>query len=61
LEIIDSEYAPLRVLFGFEAPAMINGMYQEGLQTWRDWEGVSRRAQGGPRASSQPGVGYTMA
>jgi hypothetical protein len=51
LEIIDSENPSLRVFFGSDAPAMIRGIYQEGKQTWRDWEGVSRPAQGGPRAS----------
>jgi hypothetical protein len=26
---------------------MITELYQQRLQTWRDWEAVSRRAQGG--------------
>ena len=50
-EIIDSENPPLRVLFGSEVCAMITGIYQDGKHTWRDREGVSRRAQRGPRAS----------
>jgi NAD(P)-dependent dehydrogenase (short-subunit alcohol dehydrogenase family) len=47
LEIIDSENPPLRVLFGSAMPAMVAGIYEQRLQTWRDWEAVSRRAQGG--------------
>jgi NAD(P)-dependent dehydrogenase (short-subunit alcohol dehydrogenase family) len=46
LEIVDSDNPPLRVLFGSSATAMITELYHERLQTWRDWEAVSRRAQG---------------
>jgi NAD(P)-dependent dehydrogenase (short-subunit alcohol dehydrogenase family) len=47
LEIVDSDNPPLRALFGAAATAMITELYQQRLQTWRDWEAVSRRAQGG--------------
>jgi NAD(P)-dependent dehydrogenase (short-subunit alcohol dehydrogenase family) len=47
LEIVDSDNPPLRVLFGSGANAMITDIYEQRLQTWRDWEAVSRRAQGG--------------
>ena len=47
LEIVDSDNPPLRALFGTAATAMITELYQQRLQTWRDWEAVSRRAQGG--------------
>lgn len=46
LEIVDSDNPPLRALFGSAATAMITEIYQQRLQTWRDWEAVSRRAQG---------------
>jgi NAD(P)-dependent dehydrogenase (short-subunit alcohol dehydrogenase family) len=46
LEIVDAEKPPLRVLFGTAAPAMIAGIYQERLTTWREWQAVSVRAQG---------------
>jgi NAD(P)-dependent dehydrogenase (short-subunit alcohol dehydrogenase family) len=47
LELVDSDNPPLRVLFGSAATAMITEIYEQRLQTWRDWEAVSRRAQGG--------------
>lgn len=46
LEIVDSDNPPLRALLGSAATAMISEIYQQRLQTWRDWEAVSRRAQG---------------
>jgi NAD(P)-dependent dehydrogenase (short-subunit alcohol dehydrogenase family) len=47
LELVDSDNPPLRVLFGSTATAMITEIYEQRLQTWRDWEAVSRKAQGG--------------
>lgn len=47
LEIVDADNPPLRALFGSRASAMITGIYEQRLQTWREWEGVSRKAQGG--------------
>jgi NAD(P)-dependent dehydrogenase (short-subunit alcohol dehydrogenase family) len=47
LELVDADNPPLRVLFGSSATAMITEIYEQRLQTWRDWEAVSRRAQGG--------------
>ncbi len=46
LEIVDSDDPPLRALFGSAATAMITEIYQQRLQSWNDWEAVSRRAQG---------------
>ncbi|HYB35340.1 MAG TPA: SDR family NAD(P)-dependent oxidoreductase [Mycobacterium sp.] len=46
LEIVDAEKPPLRVLFGSDVLSRVADIYQQRLQTWRDWEAVSRRAQG---------------
>ncbi|MFE2093015.1 SDR family NAD(P)-dependent oxidoreductase [Streptomyces sp. NPDC002596] len=46
LQIIDAENPPLRVLFGTEPIEVIEPLYAQRLQTWADWEHVSRRAQG---------------
>lgn len=48
LEIVDSENPPLRALFGSTVAARITEIYQQRLQTWRDWEAVARRAHGDP-------------
>lgn len=45
LEIVDAEKPPLRVLFG-DTFDRVAGIYQQRLQTWQDWAGVSQRAQG---------------
>jgi NAD(P)-dependent dehydrogenase (short-subunit alcohol dehydrogenase family) len=46
LDIVDAGEPPLRVLFGSQAPEMIYPIYERRLQTWRDWEATSKRAQG---------------
>ena len=47
LQIVDAENPPLRVLFGTEPIEIIKPVYEQRLQTWSDWEHVSRIAQGG--------------
>ncbi|MCX4681278.1 SDR family NAD(P)-dependent oxidoreductase [Streptomyces sp. NBC_01433] len=46
LQIVDAENPPLRVLFGTEPIEIIEPVYAQRLQTWADWEHVSRVAQG---------------
>jgi NAD(P)-dependent dehydrogenase (short-subunit alcohol dehydrogenase family) len=46
LDIVDSDNPPLRALLGATATTIITDLYQGRLQSWRDWEAVSRRAQG---------------
>ncbi|HEU4360375.1 MAG TPA: SDR family NAD(P)-dependent oxidoreductase [Mycobacterium sp.] len=47
LEIVDAEDPPLRVLFGADVLGRVSEIYQQRLTDWREWEAVSRRAQGG--------------
>ncbi|MFE4967079.1 SDR family NAD(P)-dependent oxidoreductase [Streptomyces sp. NPDC056660] len=46
LQIVDAENPPLRVFFGTEPIEIIAPLYAERLQTWADWQHVSRTAQG---------------
>ncbi|MEV6591306.1 SDR family NAD(P)-dependent oxidoreductase [Streptomyces acidicola] len=46
LEIVDAENPPLRVLFGTEPIEIVEPLYAQRLQTWADWQYVSRIAQG---------------
>ncbi|MFD3587727.1 SDR family NAD(P)-dependent oxidoreductase [Streptomyces sp. NPDC058683] len=46
LQIVDAENPPLRVLFGTEPIEIVSPLYAERLQTWADWQHVSRIAQG---------------
>ncbi|WP_405603119.1 SDR family NAD(P)-dependent oxidoreductase [Streptomyces sp. NBC_00081] len=46
LQIVDAENPPLRVLFGTEPIEIIEPAYAQRLQTWTDWQHVSRTAQG---------------
>ena len=45
LEIVDAENPPLRVFFGTEPMEIVEPLYAQRLQTWADWEHVSRIAQ----------------
>jgi NAD(P)-dependent dehydrogenase (short-subunit alcohol dehydrogenase family) len=45
LEIVDAQNPPLRVFFGTEPMEIIEPLYAQRLQTWADWEHVSRIAQ----------------
>lgn len=44
LKVVDSENPPLRVLFGTQAFDIAQGIHAGRMQTWRDWEAVSRDA-----------------
>ncbi|WP_329565244.1 SDR family NAD(P)-dependent oxidoreductase [Streptomyces sp. NBC_01361] len=46
LRIVDAENPPLRVLFGTEPIEILEPIYAQRLQTWADWQDVSRIAQG---------------
>ena len=48
LEVVDSPNPPLRVVFGDGPLALATAKYEQRLATWRAWEPVSLRAQGGP-------------
>jgi NAD(P)-dependent dehydrogenase (short-subunit alcohol dehydrogenase family) len=45
LQIVDAENPPLRVFFGTEPMEIVEPLYAQRLQTWADWEHVSRTAQ----------------
>jgi hypothetical protein len=45
LELVDTDKPPARLLLGRPFPD-IEAIYQERLQTWRDWQPVSLRAFG---------------
>ncbi|MFD8725402.1 SDR family NAD(P)-dependent oxidoreductase [Streptomyces sp. NPDC059629] len=46
LQIVDAENPPLRVLFGSQPVDLVKGLYAQRLQTWAEWEELSRAAQG---------------
>ncbi|NUU25895.1 MAG: SDR family NAD(P)-dependent oxidoreductase [Streptomycetaceae bacterium] len=46
LTLADTENPPLRVLFGTGFHPMIRKVYADRLQTWDDWQDLSRQAQG---------------
>jgi NAD(P)-dependent dehydrogenase (short-subunit alcohol dehydrogenase family) len=46
LEIVDAENPPLRVFFGTAPLGIATADYESRLATWREWEHVSRTAQG---------------
>ncbi|SMB85552.1 SDR family oxidoreductase [Deinococcus hopiensis] len=46
LKVVDSETPPLRIMFGGQAFDIAQGLYAKRVQTWKDWETVSREAQG---------------
>jgi NAD(P)-dependent dehydrogenase (short-subunit alcohol dehydrogenase family) len=45
LQIVDAQNPPLRVFFGTEPMEIVEPLYAQRLQTWADWEHVSRTAQ----------------
>lgn len=45
LQIVDADNPPLRVLFGAQPIELVKHLYAQRLQTWADWEPVSRAAQ----------------
>ncbi|ONH23610.1 SDR family oxidoreductase [Pseudofrankia asymbiotica] len=46
LQIVDAENPPLRVLFGSQPVEIAKQLYAQRLQTWSDWEHVSRASEG---------------
>ena len=46
LELVDSEDPPLRVFFGDGPLAIATADYESRLATWRQWEHLSKAAQG---------------
>ncbi|TNM59273.1 SDR family oxidoreductase [Streptomyces sp. NP160] len=46
LRVVDAEEPPLRVLFGSGPTTAVPELYAKRLETWKQWEGVSRQAQG---------------
>ncbi|WP_027482904.1 SDR family NAD(P)-dependent oxidoreductase [Deinococcus pimensis] len=44
LKVVDSENPPLRVLFGAQAFDIAQGVHAQRVQTWQEWEAVSREA-----------------
>lgn len=46
LKIVDAENPPLRVFFGDDALPVAQHLYQQRLETWDQWKGVSHLAQG---------------
>jgi len=46
LQIVDADNPPLRVLFGSMPVELVKHPYAQRLQTWNDWEQLSRAAEG---------------
>lgn len=46
LEIVDADHPPLRVFFGDGPLGIATADYESRLAVWREWEPVSKEAQG---------------
>jgi len=46
LKVIDAENPPLRVLFGKGAVEMVDSIYQQRINTWKEWRSVTEEAHG---------------
>jgi hypothetical protein len=46
LKIVDAERPPLRVFFGDGPLQLAVEDYEQRLATWREWEHISKEAQG---------------
>jgi NAD(P)-dependent dehydrogenase (short-subunit alcohol dehydrogenase family) len=46
LKVVDAAEPPLRVLFGTMPTTMVPALYQQRLETWDQWKGVSVEANG---------------
>jgi NAD(P)-dependent dehydrogenase (short-subunit alcohol dehydrogenase family) len=57
LKIVDAEQPPLRVFFGVGPLQLAAEDYQQRLATWREWEHISKEAQGmsEPLSRNPPG------
>lgn len=49
--VVDAEQPPARLLLNSTAFDMVTGIVEQRLQTWRDWESVSRSADGQPASA----------
>ncbi len=47
-KLVDSDHPPRRLILGNSVPDMVD-IYQDRIQTWRDWEAVSEAAFGDPQ------------
>ncbi|HZA09313.1 SDR family NAD(P)-dependent oxidoreductase [Mycobacterium sp.] len=46
LDVVDAEKPPLRVLFGADTLERVIPIYQQRLQTWKDWDHIAKKAHG---------------
>jgi NADP-dependent 3-hydroxy acid dehydrogenase YdfG len=46
LKVIDAENPPLRVLFGKGGVEMMESIYQQRVNTWKEWRSVTEESQG---------------
>lgn len=46
LKLVDASNPPLRVFFGEQPTQIAPAVYNQRLKTWREWEWLSREAQG---------------
>jgi NAD(P)-dependent dehydrogenase (short-subunit alcohol dehydrogenase family) len=46
LKLVDADEPPLRVLFGTQPTQMVPYIYQQRLDTWKQWEWLSNEANG---------------
>jgi hypothetical protein len=44
--VIDAENPPLRVLFGKGGVEMMESIYQQRVNTWKEWRSVTEESQG---------------
>jgi len=46
LKVVDAEHPPLRILFGAFATQIVQPLYEQRLKIWKEWEEVSKAADG---------------
>lgn len=52
LEIVDAEDPPLRVIFGANPLDLMRDEYARRIDTWEQWDDLSKRAHGTPEGSN---------
>jgi NAD(P)-dependent dehydrogenase (short-subunit alcohol dehydrogenase family) len=50
LQVVDSPNPPLRIFFGKGPLEIMKGEYAKRLATWEEWDPVSQKAHGSPKA-----------
>jgi NADP-dependent 3-hydroxy acid dehydrogenase YdfG len=50
LQVVDSPNPPLRIFFGKGPLEIMKGEYAKRLATWEEWDPVSQKAHGNPKA-----------